>query len=579
MTETPFPARVPHSESILSQMQRDIAFRQVALDKAALVSITDTRGTIIHANPMFCEVSGYSHGELIGADHRLIKSDVHDRAFFRDMYRTIARGDIWKGEFCNRAKDGRLYWVDSTIVPYRSRSGKVTGYVSIRFDITRQKQAEATLWRHANIDRLTGLPNRAALLTGLTQSIAWAKAQSSGLAFALLDVDNFKEINDSFGHSLGDELLQAVGARLVDLVGPGNTVARLGGDEFALILPEQGNNQAFRLLIDAVLDGLRQPVPLAGVPSATTLSIGVVFFPGDGSDATQLIKNADIALYRAKAVGGDRMILFEPGMGREMERKMELRQRVSAGLRHDEFELFYQPIVSLATGAPNGLEALLRWRHPVEGLMAPGSYATVFEDQGLAAAVGRFVLDRALDQAATWTVMGVPFGKVAINVSASDFRNEAFVNRLIEQLEVHKLKPTAFCIEITENILLGHRADRIKHGLARLHSCGVEIALDDFGTGYASLIDLRNLPINRLKIDQAFVRGLCDKPRDRTIVTRLVQLAHDLGMRVTAEGVETDRQCDMLRTIGCDEVQGYLFSKPVAPGDVASQLSRLTPSP
>lgn len=549
---------------LLKQMRRDSAFLQTALDKAALVSVTNTRGTIIHANPKFCEVSGYSQEELIGADHRLIKSDAHDREFFRAMYRKIARGDVWHGEVCNRSKDGRLYWVDSTIVPHKAPSGKVTGYVSIRFDITRQKQAEETLWRHANLDFLTGLPNRAAMLRQLRMAVMQAAAKGTDLALALLDVDNFKEINDSFGHSIGDELLQVMATRLTKILGSGNTVARLGGDEFALILPSGADDQDFQVLINAVLDALRQPAPIAGVPRATHASIGVAFCPRDGADAAQLIKNADIALYRAKAIGGDRAVTYEPSMSEAVERRMELRQRASASLRQDEFELFYQPIVSLETQEPAGLEALLRWRHPVLGLLAPGRFESVFEDPGLASAIGRFVLDRALDQAEKWAAMGVPFQKISINVSAADFRTDAFADHFLEQLAARQLPPDSFGVEVTEDIFLGRRAERIRQGLARLHGAGIEIALDDFGTGHASLTDLRILPMNRLKIDRSFIQGLCEQPRDKAIVTRLVQLAHDLGIRVTAEGVETAQQLEVLRSIGCDEVQGYLYSKPIA---------------
>ncbi len=575
MSEMSSPGHLTNDEIILSQMQCDPAFQQTALDKAALVSITNTRGTIIYANSKFCEVSGYSRDELVGSDHRIVKSGVHDREFFRNMYRTIARGDIWHGEVCNQAKDGRRYWVDSTIVPHRAASGKITGYISIRFDISRQKQAEATLWQHANIDSLTGLPNRSALMRQLELAVSQASTRQEQFAFALLDIDNFKEINDSFGHSLGDELLQAVGSRLAAVLGPANTVSRLGGDEFALILPGQVCDDSFRMLTDHVLEALRQPVSIADVPRAAHVSIGVAFCPRDGADASQIIKNADIALYQAKAVGGDRMVAFEPSMGEAVERKMEMRQRASAGLRHDEFELFYQPVVSLKTGRPSGLEALLRWRHPVIGLIGPGRFESVFEDPGLAASIGRLVLDRALDQAASWRSIGASFGKIAINVSASDFRTEVFVDHFLEQLTTRQLSPATFCVEITENILLGRRAERIKHGLVRLHAAGVEIALDDFGTGYASLTELKSLPISRLKIDRSFVHGLCEQRRDRAIVTRLVQLAHDLGMRVTAEGVETCRQLDILRAMECDEVQGYLFSQPVPSNRVVSLLTEI----
>ena len=575
MSKISLPGTSASDRALLSQMRRDSAFLRTALDKAALVSVTNTRGTIIHANPKFCEVSGYSEEELLGSDHRLIKSDTHDKEFFRAMYRKIARGEVWHGEVCNRTKDGRLYWVDSTIVPHKSPSGKVTSYVSIRFDITRQKQAEETLRRHANLDFLTGLPNRAAMLRQLMLAVIRAKAGGKGLAFALLDVDNFKEINDSFGHSIGDELLQVMATRLIAVLGPTSTVARLGGDEFALILPDQAENPDFQRLINAVLEALREPAPIAGVPRATHASIGVAFCPRDGDDAAQLIKNADIALYRAKAIGGDRAVTYEPGMSESVERRMELRQRANSSLRQDEFELYYQPIMSLGTRDPNGLEALLRWRHPTLGLLAPGRFESVFEDPGLASAIGRFVLDRALDQAAAWTTAAVPFRKISINVSAADFRTDAFVSHFLDQLEARRLRPTCFCVEVTENIFLGRRAARIKQGLGRLHDAGVEIALDDFGTGHASLTDLRSLPIHRLKIDRSFVQGLCDLPRDRAIVTRLIQLAHDLGIRLTAEGVETTGQLDLLRSMGCDEVQGYLFSRPIPSSGIPSLLGEL----
>lgn len=541
-------------------------FIRYALDSAAIVAHTDVRGTITYVNRKFCEISGYAARELIGANHRILHSGVHSKDFFRDMYHEIAHGKIWHGEICNRRKDGSHYWVDTTIVPHLSPAGKVDSYTAIRFDISDRKKLESALRtskehldRLANLDPLTGLPNRRRFQDYLEMQVQDHERSNGIFHLALLDVDSFKEVNDTFGHHAGDVLLQNIGKRLRSFEDSQLFMSRMGGDEFSLVLVGATDGEADELF-EEILEAIRQPMVIGSTPRRISSSLGIARFPRDGKDVGNLFKAADLALYKAKALGRDRVEVFQPQLREVARRKSALYEEIEGGLEHGEFELHYQPIIPLISGQAFSLEALMRWRHPERGLLTPAYFGEGFEDPAIRAALGMFMLERIFADAQTLRRAEVPLHRIAMNLTNSDFRSDIFLDRFFELCTETGIGPESFSAEMTEGMLLGLAQKRVEQGLKRLHTAGVEVALDDFGTGFASLTHLRRLPIDRLKIDRSFVANIAASPEDRAIVRGVIQIAHSLGKTVTAEGVETIEQIDLLSDMKCDHLQGWYFS-------------------
>ncbi|MBD9497875.1 EAL domain-containing protein [Ensifer sp. ENS01] len=554
-----------------------------ALDIAVIVAVTDFRGTFTYVNSKFCEVSGYSETELIGENHRKVKSGQHDVAFFRAMYREIEQGRIWHGEICNRRKDGSLYWVDTTIVPNLSERGKADSYTSIHFDITDRKQLEVERWasreqlkRIAHLDPLTGLPNRRSFRQLLETTIRQLTDFGRTFHLALLDVDTFKEINDSFGHSAGDYLLQTVASRLRELCQTKGFTARLGGDEFGIILTDV-TPAAAEAFFEKALEKIRQPIQIGLTSRRLSASLGVSVFPEDGNDAENLFQSADLALYHAKSLGRDRFELFHANLKTVAKHRSQLLSEIEHGLRRDGFELHYQPIVPVVRNGLISLEALIRWRHPQQGLLTPSTFKDGFSDPAVRAAIGMFVLQKSFYDLADMLAAQFPLQNVAINLTNSDFRSDAFVDRFFELCEETKIGPEKLCVEVTESMFLGIHQERVERGLRRLHEAGVEIAFDDFGTGNASLTHLRHLPIDKLKIDRSFVANMAACPEDQAIVRGIIDIAHSLDKAVTAEGVETKEQVELLADMKCDYMQGWYFSQASPPDRLAKLITSLLP--
>jgi len=535
-------------------------FIRYALDSAAIVAMTDVRGTITFVNSKFCEISGYSREELIGNNHRMLHSGIHDTAFFRAMYRRIAGGRVWHGEICNRRKDGSHYWVDTTIVPHINAIGKVDSYTAIRFDITARHQAEAMLLQIVSVDTLTGIPNRRRFQEYLESVLDLGSPDPCPVHLALLDIDTFKEINDTFGHDIGDDLLKVISERLGTFVASGVFVARLGGDEFGIVTTGMGDDDVLAFTGE-VLATLREPVKLGATTRRCSASIGVSSFPKHAKSFDELFKAADMALYRSKALGRDQANFFIPRLREIAERKSELLHAVEVGLDQGQFSLYYQPLVPTDPRRKISVEGLLRWKHPEQGLITPGAFLADMNDPGLQAAIGMFVISQAFRDIEVMSDAALPVQRIAINVTNADFRSDAFVDRFFDLSRETGVAPDRFCVEVTEGVFLGRDFQKLEGRLSRLHEAGVEIALDDFGTGFASLTHLRRMPIDRVKIDRSFVSNLTTAAEDLAIVRGVIDIAHSMGKIVTAEGVETREQAELLQDLGCDYLQGWYFAK------------------
>ncbi|MBW8752903.1 MAG: EAL domain-containing protein [Sphingomonadales bacterium] len=562
------------SEAVLpAPMATDLAaFYKEALDEAAIVEITDPTGLILSVNDKFCEVSGYSRGELVGANHRMLRSGAHDRAFFQQMCRAIAQGRVWHGEICNRAKDGALFWVDTTIVPHRRRNGRIERFMAIRFDITARKQAEDRLRRLANTDELTDLPNLPSFVRSIEAIIAGARPEAGRTVVGILDVDHFRDINDSLGFRAGNRLLCEVAARLRANMARGDEIARLGGDEFGLILHDCRSEADIRARLDRVFAAFAAPLPTGETERLLSVSLGLAMVPTEGGCRTELLKNAEIALHEAKANGRGRAELFSDEMHEQVLRRAEMRDAFERGLRIGEFIVHYQPIVMLRGDAPLAMEALLRWDHPELGLIRPPEFIEALTDEHLAAQVGGYVLRKVIAQIREWRAAGVPFASISVNATLGDFRSRRFVDTILAAIARGSIATGDICVEINEDVLIGRGGDCARAEIDRLHQVGVTIAFDDFGTGFASLRHLRDLPVSIVKIDKSFIRAIEDDSADRAIVSNVIELAHRLGKSVTAEGVETAAQARILESLGCDRIQGFLIAPALAPRAIEPML-------
>ena len=685
----------------LAGMQAELDAYKAALDQHAIVAITDPSGRITHVNQPFCTISGYTSDELIGQRHSIVNSGHHPRGFFIEMWQKIARGGIWRAEICNRAKTGDLYWVDTTIVPFRDGTEEIGGFVSIRYDITKRKQAEALLldiletipggvaafdeeeklilfneayrdyhagiadrlalgmrfedivdlvvareqvrlastsperkaaWKETRIrafrrptrphtqqladgtwlqvqerrsasgntvsvrtditelknaeitikkqaehDSLTGLYNRSVLADALERACERSKRTGQSAALVIADLDGFKWVNDTLGHAAGDRLLVEIAGRLQGTLRASDVAVRLGGDVFAFILSRVSGHAAVEKLMKRVVRAVKAPLTLASRTIEPRCSFGVCLFPDQARSKDELMRSADIALYEAKATNRGGYRVFHTAM----RRKVEERERLAARLRTDigagRVDIALQPQVSLADGRHVGFEVLARWSRNGRQV-PPQSFIPVAEETGLIIDLGRAVTEQAMMAARRMRDGGFDYGVIAVNVAAAQLRTDDFLEQIAACLARHDIAPASFEIEITENVLLDRSPEKILSALVGLKQLGVLIALDDFGTGYASLTHLKQFPVDRLKIDRSFVRDSTGDPGDAAICRAIIGLAHSLGLKVIAEGIEAEAQRAFLASQGCDFGQGYLFGKPLQGAALAHYTDARPPS-
>jgi diguanylate cyclase (GGDEF)-like protein len=475
-------------------------------------------------------------------------------------------------EFQAITEDQRDIWVvikgDAEIV-----DGQVTRVFGYYHDITEEKKADLHLQHMAHHDALTGLPNRAVFQKQLKRAAARASRRNGQLALLMFDLDRFKEINDTLGHDAGDAVLVEIAKRVRYALRSADLVARLGGDEFVVLAQVTGGVKDAIDIARRILECAASPVAFRDEWVDVDLSVGIALYPdGHCTDIDQLMQNGDLALYRAKSKGRSRYCLFDPLFRSELEQRRHVLISAQEGLKANQFEMFYQPVVRVLDAQTSSFEALLRWRHPVQGILSPYHFLAALQDSEVSALIGDVVLDMVSRQAALWHAQALPFSRIALNVSQSQFRNGDFAERVLETLARHNVPPWCITIEVTETVLLGHESDHVAQALQRLQDEGVAIALDDFGTGYASLTHLKSFPVDRIKIDRSFVQSMLLERDSAQIVRAIIELAHALGIEVVAEGVENMEIANVLRTMGCDFIQGYAYGKPACANEATALL-------
>lgn len=533
------------------------------------ILVTDSGNNIISVNRSFTEITGYQPEEVIGKNPSLLSSGRQDHAFYQEMWHALNETGSWQGEIWNRRKTGEIYPESLTIISVKGDDGSVINYIAIFGDISERKQAEYRIQQLAHFDVLTGLPNRILFNDRLEQAIIYAQRHASTVALLFLDLDRFKQINDTLGHGVGDQLLQTVAQRLMECVREQDTVSRQGGDEFIAVLPGTDTLGA-ELVAQKMLQAIIQPYSIEAHELRVSSSIGIAIYPEHAQDAATLIKYADVAMYQAKEGGRNQYLLFNASMNASAHDRLTLETFLRAALELDQFRLYYQPQVDLVDGRVIGCEALIRWHHPDLGMVSPVNFIPLAEETGVIAPISDWVLKEAICQCRSWLDAGMQDFTMGINLSALQFRQRDLHDQVARLLEQYHVPPGAIDLELTEGILVEgvERTLMILHNLTAL---GVGISIDDFGTGYSSLSYLKRFPIQKLKIDQSFVRDVVTDSNDATMVRTIILMANSLKLDVIAEGVETEEQAAFLREAGCKRAQGYLFGRPL-PADEFERL-------
>jgi len=574
------------SDEILVLVNEELAFQNQEKDKRTAqltlaasvfthavegIVITDAESIVIDVNSKFVDVTGYSYQEVVGQASYFFQTDRHPPEFYSTMWQVINTTGQWTGEILSRRKNGEKYIAGINISAVKDAVGKVSHYVALFSDITLQRDHQYQLEQMAHFDALTKLPNRTLLADRLNQAILQCQRHHNSLAVIFMDLDGFKEVNDSYGHAVGDELLIIVSGRMSDALREVDTLARFGGDEFVAILSDLVNAEDYKMVLARLLRAASEPITVGDLVLKLSVSIGVTLYPQNDADAEILIRHADQAMYMAKKAGKNCYHLFDSALDDAVNLKLENISHIRTALNKHEFVLYYQPKVNMSTGKVVGVEALIRWQHPVRGLVPPLDFLPLIEKHVISLEIGEWVIDTALSQISQWQTIGITF-PISVNISAYQLQQTDFIERLATLLAAHPdVSPHLLELEILETSAFSD----INYVIATMKAClelGVQFALDDFGTGYSSLTYLKRLPASVIKIDQSFVRDMLTDPDDLAIVMGVVSLAKAFELEVIAEGVETLEHGTELLQLGCKLAQGYGISRPMPSSDIPTWL-------
>ena len=539
------------------------------------VMITDLATRIEYVNEAFTKTSGYSAAEVIGRNPRLLQSGKTSKSVYQDMWSKLTSGQPWKGELINRRKDGQEYYEEALIYPIRNEAGVVTHYLAYKQDLGDKKSAEKRIQYLSEFDQLTGLPNRTLLMEQLQFALAQARREVKPMAVLWLNLDLFKDINNAYGHATGDSVLREAAHRMRDIMQGQDIIARYSGDNFVFVRANTDQYGAVHL-VNQMLNVLSRPILLDGEELVLTASMGLALYPNDGITATDLMRCAETAMYRVKHESRNSYSFYSPDMQERTARALQLTNALKLAFTRHELRLVYQPQISLLDGHVTGAEALIRWRHPQLGDISPAEFIPLAENAGLGGQVGEWVLQSVLSDLHAWHSQGIPLVKVAVNLSSVQFSEAGLTDKVRWQLQQSGVSPEWVEFELTE-IAAMKNPEQAAHTMSELSDMGLTLSIDDFGTGYSSLSHLKRFKVYKLKIDQSFIRDIVDDPEDQAIVDAIINMAHSLGMVTIAEGVETPAQLAFLKAHQCDEMQGYLYSRPLEVTDF-EQLLRSPPS-
>lgn len=553
--------------------QSDAAFNQAAEG----ILITDASNRIVAVNQAFTRLTGYAEADVLGQTPKLLASGQHPPEFYERMWAEILNHGHWQGEILNRRKNGSVFPEWLSIAAIKDNNGKVTNYVAVFNDISDIKDKEARLDYMAHHDSLTGLPNRALFADRVGHALAAARRVKKRLAVLFLDMDHFKQVNDSLGHDAGDRLLADTAERIAASLRDEDTLGRQGGDEFVILLEHLGDGRDAAQVAEKVINALKRPFQVHGHEVQSGGSIGISLYPDDGDDVATLLKHADNAMYQAKAAGGNTYRYFNPTLAENMIERLGVESDLRRALSQNEFELYYQPIADLSSGRIQSCEALLRWRHPTRGLLEPAAFLKSAQVAGMMAEIDAWVMRAAASQVVEWRGAGLAV-RLNVNIHAGLLSRDLLEQLVADILARYQVDPSWLGLEVTESAVMDQVASIVEK-LKRLSVLGLRLGIDDFGTGRSSLARLKQLPISVLKVDVGLVRAIVDDTDGRAIVRATVALAHELGFTVVAEGVETPAQLALLKAMGCDGAQGYLIARPMPAAEVDACLRVSPPVP